>query len=116
MLAGHLDSRIRTAADERIDAAGMRGLHLRKASLDLVVLAIVIERLLAGPFGAKDVEKFAGSRVALVLVVKRISVLPQLGGVAAGDDMKRDAAAGKLVEGCELTREQRRRGEARPLR
>ena len=30
--------------------------------------------------------------------------------------MQRDAAAGKLIDGRELAREQRRRGEARPLR
>ena len=91
-------------------------LHLRKALLDLVIFAVVVERLLAGPFGADDVEEFAGARVALVLVVERVAVLAQLGGVAAGDDVKRDAAAGELVERGELARQQRRRSKARPLR
>ena len=96
--------------------AGTRGLHLRKAVLDLVIFAVVIERLFAGPFGTDDIEEFAGPRVALVLVVERVAVLPQFGGVAAGDDVKRDASAGKLVEGGKLARQQRWRRKPRPLR
>ena len=95
---------------------GLMGLHLRKPLFDLVIFAVVIERFFAGPFGAKDVEEFAGPRVALVLVVERVAVLAQFGGIAAGDDVKRDAAAGELVEGRKLARQQRRRGKARPLR
>src|SRR5207237_6927174 len=98
MRAGHLDRGIRTTADEGVDAAGMMGFHLRKALRDLVVFAVVIERLVAGPFGAHDVEEFAGPRVTLVLVVERVAVLAQFVGVAAGDDVKRRATAGKLIE------------------
>ena len=100
MLACDLDGGIRSAADKGVDAAGMRGLHLRKSFLDLVIFAVIVERLFAGPFGADDIEEFAGSRVALVLVVERVAVLAQFGSVAAGDDVKRDTAARKLVEGC----------------
>jgi hypothetical protein len=114
--ASDLDGRIRAAADKGVDAARVMGLHLRKALFDFVIFAVVIERLFAGPFGSKDVEEFAGPGVTLVLVVERVAVLAQFCGIAAGDDVKRDAAAGKLVEGGELARQQRRRGKARPLR
>ena len=116
VLGGHLDGGIRAAADEGVDAAGMVRLHLRKALLDLVIFAVVIERLLAGPRGADDVEEFAGPRIALILVVERVAILTQFAGVAAGDDVKRHAATGKLVQRRKLAREQRRRGKARPLR
>ena len=115
MLGGYLDGGIRAAADEGVDAAGMIGLHLRKALLDLVISAVVIERLFTGPFGAHDVEELAGPRVALVLVVERVAILAQFNRVAAGDDVKRHAAAGKLIQRRELARQQRRRGEAGPL-
>ena len=34
----------------------------------------------------------------------------------AGDHVQRDAAAGQVVEGCDLAREQGGRHEARPMR
>src|SRR5205807_6869407 len=74
VLGGYLDGGIRAAADEGVDAAGMVRLHLRKALLDLVIFAVVIERLFTGPLGADDVEEFAGSRVSLILVVQCISI------------------------------------------
>ena len=116
MLARDLDRGIGAAADEGVDAALLHRLHLREAFLDLVIFAGIVERLLAGPFQPHDVEELAGAGVALVLVVERVAVLAQFGGVAAGDDVQRDAAAIELVEGRELARQQRRRGEARPLR
>src|SRR5262249_6922189 len=51
-----LDRSIGPAADKSVDAAGLIRLDLRKPLLDLVVLAVVVERLFAGPFGADDVE------------------------------------------------------------
>ncbi|MHC2711249.1 hypothetical protein ACVIQS_004110 [Bradyrhizobium diazoefficiens] len=114
MLAGDVDRRVRGAAEIDTDALGTIRLHLREGILDLVVLALVGERLVAGPFQLENIEELGGAGVALVLVVERVAVLPELGGVAAGDDVKRDAAAGKLVERCELPRQQCRRGELAP--
>ena len=62
------------------------------------------------------IEKLVGTGVTFVLVVKGIAVLPQLGGIAAGDDMQRNPAPGKLIDGRELARDQGRGGKARPLR
>src|SRR5207344_3254323 len=81
VLAGDLNGGIRSTADEGVDPAGMMGLHLRKPLFDLVIFAVVIERLFAGPFGANDIEEFAGPGVALVLVVERVAVMAQFGGV-----------------------------------
>src|SRR5712671_7764014 len=116
MLARDLDRSIGTTTDEGIDAASLIGLDLGKAFLDLVVFAVVVERFFTGPFGADNIEELRGARVTLVLVIERVAVLAQLRGVAPGDDVQRDAAARKLVDGCELARKQRRRGKARPLR
>jgi hypothetical protein len=90
-------------------------LHLRKAVLDLVVFAVIGKRLVAGPFGAKHIQEFIGAGVALVLVVEGIAILPELGGIATGDDVERNPPFRKLVDGRELAGDQRRRSEARPL-
>src|SRR5215510_424254 len=76
VFAGDLDRSIGSAADEGVDAAGLIWLDLRKPLLDLVVLAVVVERLFAGPFGADNVEELIGARVTLILVIKRVAVLP----------------------------------------
>ena len=104
----------RAAEEDRNAVAAIR-IQLREAALHLVVLAVVVERLLAGPFGANESRNSLGAGVALVLVV---DVSPSCASscVTAGDDIQRDAAAGEVVERRELPREQRRRGEARPLR
>src|SRR5882672_8929450 len=112
MLARHLDRGIGATTDEGVDASGLIGLDLGKALLDLVVFTVVVERFFTGPFSADDIEELVGARVTLVLVVERVAVRAQFGRVAAGDDVQRDAAAGKLVDGCELARKQRRRGKA----
>jgi hypothetical protein len=114
MLARHVDGRIRRAADEDMDRHGR--LHLREAALDLIILAGIVEWFLARPFLLDDIEPFAGAGVTLVLVVERIAVLPQLLGIAAGDDMQRDAAMVEILDGGELARQHRRRGETRTLR
>src|SRR5882724_8490465 len=115
MLACDLDRSI-GATTEGIDAASLIGLDLGKALLDLVVFAAVVERFFTGPFGADNIEELVGACVTLALVIERVTVLAQLRGVASGDDVQRDAAARKLVDGCELARKQRRRGKTRPLR
>jgi hypothetical protein len=116
VLARDIDRGIGAAADEGVDTSGLKRLDLGKALLDLVVFAVVVERFFTGPFGADNIEELVGAGVTLVLVVKRVAVLAQLCRVAPGNDMQRDAAARKLVDGCELARKQRRRGKARPLR
>ena len=116
MLARDFNRGIGAAADEGVDASGLIGLDLGKALFDLVIFAVVVERFFTRPFGADDIEELGGAGVTLVLVVERVAVLAQLGGVAPGDDVQRHAAARKLVDGCELARKQRRRGKARPLR
>src|SRR4030088_80421 len=116
MAPGNLDRGVGRAADKGVDASGLIGLDLGKALLDLVVFAVVVERLFTGPLGAKNIEELVGTCVTLVLVVERVAVLAQLRGVTPRDDVQRDAAARKLVDGCELGRKQRRRGKARPLR
>jgi hypothetical protein len=98
------------------DALRPVGLDLREAVLDLVVLARITEGLVAAPFGAHDIEELAGAGIALVLVVERIAILPQLGGVAAGDDVERDAPARELVKHRELPCQERWRRKPRSLR
>src|SRR5450631_1112830 len=115
MLARNLDRSVGCAAEEDWNAFAAIGFYLRKAVLNLVVFAIVGKRLLTGPFGANDIEKLVGSGIALVLVVDGVAILLQFDGVAAGDDVQRDPAAGKLIDGRQLTGDQRRRGETRPL-
>ncbi len=116
MFARHLDRGIGCTAHEDRNACAVIGLHLRKAVLNPVVFAVIGKRLLAGPFGPDDIEKLVGAGVTLVLVVDGVAVLLQFGGIATGDDMQRHPAAGKLIDGRKLTGDQRRRGEARPLR
>ena len=115
MLARHLDRGVGCPAHEDRNACAVIGLHLRKAVLNPVVFAFIGKRLLAGPFSPDDIEKLVGAGVTLVLVVDGVAVLLELGGIAAGDDMQRHPAAGKLIDGCKLAGNQRRRGEARPL-
>jgi hypothetical protein len=57
MLARDLDRSVGATTDEGIDAASLIGLDLGKAFLDLVVFAVVVERLFTGPFGADDIEE-----------------------------------------------------------
>src|SRR5215470_19377956 len=88
VFGGDLDRSIGPAADKRVDAAGLIRLDLRKPLLNFVVLAVVVERLFAGPFGTDNVEELIGARVTLILVINRVAVLPQLRSIAPGDDMK----------------------------
>ena len=115
-LARDLDRGVGTAADEDRNAFAAIGLHLRETVLHLVIFAFIGERPFAGPFGPNHIQELAGPGIAFVLVADDIAILPQLGGVAAGDDMQGDAAAGELVDRCKLARKQSRRGKAGPLR
>src|ERR1700739_3275739 len=108
MLARDLDGGIGCAADKNWNALAAKRLDLREAVLNLIIFAVIGKRLLTGPFGTKDIQKLVGAGVALVLVVERVAVLLQLGGIAPGDDVERDPAAVKLVDGRQLAREQRR--------
>src|SRR3981189_350969 len=98
MLAGYFDRGVGSAADEDRNAFATIGFHLRETVLHLVIFAVIRKRLFAGPFGPHHNQVVAGPRVAFVLVVDAIAVLLQLGGIAAGDDMQGDAAAGELID------------------
>src|SRR5437667_98721 len=88
VLARDFNRGIGTAADEGVDAAGVIRLDLGKAFFDVIVFAVVVERLFAAPLQANDIEKLVGAGITLVLVVWGIAVGAQLGGVAAGDDVQ----------------------------
>ena len=75
MLARHLDRRIGAPPTKIGMPSLLIRLHLRKAVLNLVIFAVIGERLLAGPFGADDIEELVGAGVALVLVVDGVAVL-----------------------------------------
>ena len=92
MLACHLDRGVRRTADEDRNAIGAVRLDLRKPVLDLVIFAVIGERLLARPFGANHVEKLIGTRVTLVLVVEGVAILPEFDRIPAGDDVERNPA------------------------
>ena len=86
-------------------------LHAAEGLADIVVLALVVEGLFAGPFLADDVQIFAGAGVTLILG-QMIAILGQFRVRAAGDDMDRDAAAAEMIQGRELPRRQGRGREA----
>src|SRR5205807_10080952 len=102
-LARDLDRGIRCTADKDWNAFAAIGFDMRKAVFNLVIFADIGKRLLAAPFGANDLQKFIGAGVTLVLVIDDVAILLQLGGIAPGDDMQGDPAAGKLVDGGKLT-------------
>src|SRR5438132_2072374 len=115
MLSRHLDGGVGGTPDKDRYAFAAIGFYLRETVLDLIVFAGIAEGLFAAPFGPHHIEEFGGAGVAFVLVVDGVSVLLQLGGVAAGDDMEGDAATGELIDGRQLPGQQGRRGEAGPL-
>src|SRR5260370_28803796 len=108
MLAGDLDRGVGGAADKDRDAFAAKRFHLRKAVFNFVIFAVIGKRLFACPFGANDIQKFIGAGVTFVLVIDGVAVLSQLGGIAAGDDMQGNPAAGELVAGRKLAGDQRR--------
>src|SRR6267154_4190291 len=116
MLAGDLDRGVGSATDEDRNAGAVVRLQLREAVLDLIIFAAIAERLVRAPFGTDDIEELGSAGIALVLVVKDIAVLSQLGRIAAGDDVQGNPSARELVDSGQLSRQQGRRGEAGPLR
>ena len=105
----------RGAAEVQPDPRTLGGADLGVEVLDLVVPALVGERLLGGPGLLEDVQVLVGAVVALVLG-QVVAVAALLGVAAAGDDVHRDPAAGELVEGGERPRGQGRRDEPRSVR
>src|SRR3954464_14346021 len=102
MLARHLDRGVGSAADEDRNALAAIRFYLRKSVLHLIIFSVIGKRLFASPFGSNHIEELAGAGVAFVLVVDDIAVLLQFGGVAAGDDMEGDPAAGQLIDRRQL--------------
>src|SRR4029453_9667238 len=89
----------RGAADRDRDRAVDRADHADEV-LELVELALVVERLGAGPDLARDVDVLGRPRVPLLF--RQIVALARLLGVAAaGDEMDDRAPGAELVEGRE---------------
>lgn len=112
MASRHLDGRCGGAGDPHRDARRVVGLHLREGFLDLIEAALIVEGLVAGPFGADDVEEFRRAGIAVVLVVHNVAVAGKLASLGTGDDVDGDTAAAQLVERGELAGEDGRRLEA----
>jgi hypothetical protein len=87
----------------------------RERAFESVIAAVVIERCVAGPHLADNIEIFVGAGVAFVLGEK-IAVLALFFVVAARDDMDGGAAPADLVQRRELARRKRGRRKARPMR
>ena len=102
------------AAEEDRDAAGLHGRDVGVGRLEVVELAVVVERGLAAQHAPHHVEVLAGAAVAGV-VVAVVAVAALFGVAAAGDDVDGDAAAGEVVERGELAGGEGRRDEAGPV-
>ncbi len=97
-----------------VDLGDRVGQLLELRALDAQVLAGE-GHLLARPEPAHDREELAAALVAAVLV-EEVAVGALLVGLAAGDDVEQEAAAGEVLEGRGHLGGQRRRGEAGPER
>ena len=115
VLAADPVRRRRGAAEVQADPGLLRRLDGRVEVLDLVVPAVVAERLVRGPGLLDDVQVLVGAGVPLVLG-QVVAVAALFGVAAAGDDVHGDAAAGELVEGGEGAGGQGGRDEARAVR
>ena len=91
------------------------GLDIGIRAVDPVELAMVIERAVAGPDPADDLEIFAGAPVAVVLG-QEVAFAGLILIAGAGDDVQRHPALRQLVEGGNLPRRQRRCNGARTVR
>ena len=83
--------------------------------VEVVELAVVVERLGAGPRPLDDLDVLAGARVPLVLG-ERVALAALLVVVAAGDEVHRQPAAGELVQRRERLRRVRRVRDVGPVR
>ena len=83
-------------------------------TLDLIILAVIVERLFAGPLLAQNTEVFIGARIALVLA-DVAAIGTQFAIIAAGNDVHGGAPAIEDVEGGELSCGQSRRGKTRSM-
>src|SRR5882757_1171026 len=115
MAPGNGDRRIRGAAEIDRDMRLGDRLDLGERALELIVLAVMVEGLLAGPDPLQNADIFVGSRITL-RVIEEIAVALLLGVVTAADHVDGDPPAGELVERRELARRQRRRDEAGAMR
>ncbi|MNQ99368.1 hypothetical protein D3C85_1150990 [compost metagenome] len=83
-------------------------------TLDLVILAVIVERLFAGPLLTQHTEVFIGTRIAIVLA-DVAAIGTQFAIIAAGNDVHGGAPAIEDVEGGELSCGQSRRGKTRSM-
>jgi hypothetical protein len=91
------------------------GLDVGIGAFDPIKLAVVVERSVAGPHPAHDIEIFAGAPVTIGLGQEvAFAGLILFGG--AGNDVQRHPALGELVEGCDLPRRQHGRDGTWPMR
>ena len=67
MFGAHLQRAVRRAAEEQPRIGLLIGLDVGIRALDPIELAMVVERAVAGPDPANDIEIFAGAAVAVVL-------------------------------------------------
>jgi hypothetical protein len=67
MFGAHLQRAVRRAAEEQARIRLLIGFDVGIGALDAIKLAVVIERAVAGPDPADDIEIFAGAAVAIVL-------------------------------------------------
>src|SRR6218665_1612807 len=115
MLARDRDSLVGGTPEENGQVRLLHGLYIREAVDNVVICTLMIERLGRAPALADDVEIFVGARIALFLA-QEVAIALLLCVRPAGDDMDGQATAGKMVERSELSRGQRRRNKARPMR
>ena len=115
MLAGHRQRRFAGAAEVDGHMRLLQRLDFGEAGLEAVVLALVVEGLVAGPQPAQQRQVFVGALVALV-VVQVVAIAALLGIRPAGDEVHAQPATAELVERGDLPRRQRGHREARPVR
>src|SRR5580693_632997 len=112
VLGGDRAGRGRRAAEVDAGQRVRRAQHGRP--IDLVVLAVEVERL-AAPRTADDGQELRGPRITLV--VRQVVAEPALFvGLAAGDHVEQQPAAGQPLVGGRHLGGQRRRGQPGPER
>jgi hypothetical protein len=115
VLAADAEGGLRRAAEVERDVGLLRRAQVAPEVLDVVVGALVVERLAARPGELEDVEVLVGAGVALVLG-EVVAVARHLGVGAARDGVQGDATARELVERREHARRDGRRHEPGAVR